>query len=75
MGIHNPAQRKKVMAKLNVMKMKGFTGYSISLDRKVKVSPSDRIEVVKRKLRNGNESITVVGHTKTGKIPRIVGQY
>lgn len=75
MAIHNEAQRRKVMAKLSKFQKNGFTGYSVSLRKKVRVMPSDRIVVEKRKLPNGNESVIVVGHTKQGKIPRIVGQF
>jgi len=73
------AQQRLVMAKVKAAQQNGFTGYSVSLRRKVKVSPSDRIEVKKTRMRNGNESVMVMGHIhhqgKIIKIPRIIGQY
>ena len=78
MAIHNEAQRRKVMAKLNHLKSNGFTAYSVSMKKKVKITPNDRIVVEKRKLPNGNQSVIVVGHVhhngKIVKVPRIVGQ-
>lgn len=73
------AQHRAIMAKVKAAQQKGFTGYSVSLRRKVKVSPTDRIEVKSTKLKNGNTSVMVMGHIthnkKILKIPRIIGQY
>lgn len=73
------AQRRLVMSKLNHLKNNGFSAYSVSARKKITVKPSDRIVVEKRKLKNGNESVIVIGHVhhqgKIVKVPRIVGQY
>ena len=69
------AKQRAVMAAVRQAQQNGFTGYSVSLRRKIHVKPSDRIEVKKSRLKNGNESVMVIGHTPQGKIPRIIGQY
>lgn len=69
------ARQRAVMARVRAAQQKGYTGYSVALRRKVKVSPKDRIEVKTTKLKNGNTSVMVIGHTPYGKVPRTIGQY
>lgn len=73
------AHQRAVMAAVRNAQQHGFTGYAVSLRKKVQVKPSDRIIVKKSRMKNGNESVMVIGHIhhegKEIKIPRIIGQY
>lgn len=77
------AQRQAMMASImeraKHFQKNGFTGYSVSMRKKVDVKPSDKIEVKQTKLKNGNTSVMLMGHMKVDgkeiKVPRIVGQF